>query len=603
MKCTWPLGLLFVACADPAVLDVVVAIEEKGLDSLVLKVTKNPDDGPVVFDCRMPLDGPAEGTCPSEEGEGRWIDPERLEVLLYGKPNTTIAIELEGFRSDRSVTATRAVALLPPSEGERRTLSLSLLGLTRERFRCSTIVDPPERPLEAPLAPEQQTSLTLLSRTTDVRVPVVVVSARGRLAFVRREPDELGCTLSLADFPASAALNDPGSTWCHLTPGSLVAGPANVAGAGTLIAGVCANGNEIRLKAAFQFSGSSAIRTLTFTRGRRHFSPPTLANVVGDGRREVVFFARQGEINNGPVELVIWSPIERTATATLTVPLDNVRFDQTIPAPIILPIESGYDRLVVAGGRGGFGVVQDLQYLTLGTEPGRSSRSPSVRFDPTRRLVELFYASPAAILRHQFILGGRVETAEQLPLSAAANNLDIRLALGSVDNDEEPEVGVGQAGFVELYPFGGPLSPTLIDLWRGSTAGEQYLLLANLDRQAGAEVVSFGAESSKIHAVDAGGQVLDGWPLQITGDDGRRHVLLADLDPVQEARALRDLEVVTLSSAGLVEVITLGPGSYDASQTPWPLPSRDGLGRSVYLGARDPPRHVALFDSALDPIK
>lgn len=588
MKRLAPL-LVICACADPAVLDVVVKIEETGLDSLLLKVTKNPDDGPVIFDCRMPLDAPAEGSCPSDEGEGRWSDPQRLEVLLYGKPDTAIAIELEGFRSGRSVTATRAVTLLPPIEGERRTLPLALLGLTRERFRCSVTIDPPATPLEAPLTPEQQTSLTLLSHTRLGRAPKVLVSARGRLAWLDYTRAAPGCTLNLnfVETIASRPITASG-VWCHLTPGSLVAGPSQFGSVEPLIAGVCANGNDIRLKAAIPDGRASwQIYTHTFARGRRHFSSPTLANVIGDGRREIIFLARKGEVNNGPVELVIWSPGEG-GTATVSVALPNVRFDQTIPAPIVLPIESAYDRVVVAGGRGNFGVVQDLQFLPLGAEPGRSARAPSVRFDPTRRLVELFYASPASVLRHQFTLGGRVETSELLPLSAAANNLDIRLALGSVDDDDEPEVGVGQAGFVELYPFGSPFNPTLIDLWRGSTAGEQFLLLANLDRQAGAEVVSFGAESSKIHAVDAAGQVLDGWPLQITGDDGRRHVLLADLDPVQEVRALRDLEVVTLSSAGLVEVITLGPGSYDAGQTPWPLPTRDGLGRSVYLGPEDP---------------
>jgi hypothetical protein len=116
-------------------------------------------------------------------------------------------------------------------------------------------------------------------------------------------------------------------------------------------------------------------------------------------------------------------------------------------------------------------------------------------------------------------------------------------------------------------------------------------LLANLDRLSGAELISVGLGSSLVQASDAGGRALDGWPLSLGGQGGRRHVVISELDGARDPAdpaALRDAEIVALSSDGIFETITLGPGSYDSAHVPWPAPNRGSLGPTAYLSDADP---------------
>lgn len=572
------------ACADPAILDLVVQVEEQGLDTLLLKVKRGEPPGALVYDCQLPFDTAATGTCPSEDGAGRWEEPGRLEVLLYGKPGTPLEVELEGLRDGRSATATSAISALPEVEGERRTLSLSLLGLTRERFRCGIQLEPLPGG-EEPGQPEQQTALSVLPATSDSATPVVVVSARGRLALLRRQRIDPTCTLDLAYFDAAAAT----ASWCYVSPDTLVTGPAQAAGAGLLVAATCAT-TPLRIVAAFRLPGAAGQRSLLIRRARRHLSPPVLANVADDARQEVVFYVRNGDTNDAPVQLIYWSPVDRgsgVVTTTTAINLPGVRFDGTMPAPLVLTEAGGHDRILVAGGTRSFGIVEGLQFRSLGTEQ-RHLRAPSARYDRDQRSFQLYAVDATAAHRRSYSPNGS-EIEQQLPLlQPVTSNLEVRLALGSVVGDPEPELVLGQAGLVHVYDLAGAAVHGPFDVWGGTILSEQGVLLANLDRSPGAEIVTFAPAASKIYAIDGAGRALEGWPLEISGNDGRRHVLLTDLDPVRDERALRDVEVVTLSSGGLVEVITLGPGSYDPNETPWPLPARDGLGRGTYTSPADP---------------
>jgi hypothetical protein len=103
--------------------------------------------------------------------------------------------------------------------------------------------------------------------------------------------------------------------------------------------------------------------------------------------------------------------------------------------------------------------------------------------------------------------------------------------------------------------------------------------LANIDGQPGAEVVSFSSDASRVVAMDVQGRPLDGWPISASVLDAKLRMLVADLEG--NLSFDRDLELVLLTKRR-VEVVGLGPGSYDQRSTPWPLVHHDPAARGTH---------------------
>jgi hypothetical protein len=603
------LGLLAAACTAPAALEVQVRVEEPNLEAITVSVTR--DDAPVI-QCRLPAAGPGEGLCPFEAGAGRWEEPGKLAFILYGDPERGAEVSLEGSRGGLSVTATRAQVRLPSEAGERRVVELALVGRTRPRLACRLDLAPGLPPAERSQEETDQSGLVALRAASSAR-PIAVaplqllVSARNLLAVVLfAKGGEAGCTLTpvpLVDTELLAtrqpASDDP-RRWCNVRHGALGA-RAGAGGRTTFFAGLCANG-AARLKLGAAAGRVVRVRERALEGLAARHSDPIFADTDGDGTPEALVVSRRADDS---FELLrVW--LDAGGLQEATYPMPALAPPPTVGpayAPLAVAGPDGRDTVVIAGYRGASYVLEQGRLQELAARP--SVRAPALAgLSAAPRRVGLVTVGPTAEAPvgparagyAVMVLSGRTwslaESRDAALDEAVAPAAETRVVLGHLGMQADLQAVVFQAGRAHVATLGDPITTTALDVWGGNLTGGQRALLANLDGLPGSELLSYGADQNDVSAVRAEGGVLEGWEgFEFAGAGGLRHVLVTDLDGLVagDEAGLRDAEVVSLADQ-VLEVVTLGPGSYALDDAEWPAAAHDAAGSGAWMGTRDPAR-------------
>ena len=585
---------LAIACAEPAALDVVVDVNASSLEDIRLLVRQGGLDGEAFVDCRLPNGAAAAGACGLEGGTGGWTEPERLSFVLFGDPGTAVGIELDGFRDGRSVTATRAEARLPARDAERRTLPLALFDRTEERYRCAVDLAPAPGALETSAEAADQTALAIADvvPTTPGLEPLLAVDGDLIAAVFSRGDDACSLrTLVLRD--PEADISDPfdDDRWCLVQPGSLAVGASDIDGA-RVLASLCARSvsGGARLKVAMLAGVAIDVRTIDLGVPLTQVSMPALADLDGDGALEVHTLVQEAvDGGGGTVRVLSAEPrTGRSAVSTIGV-FGAIAVGQPALPPMVVDGPGGGQRLLIAGYAGPVGVFDGADFQRLVSAGTRGSRGPVVlqAADSEALLQEVRGRTIVSTLIMPGAGGGFVAsvTGTAAVPQPILPEPSVRLSVG-VSDDLRAVISLLHDGTA----LGWTLQPTIAIRERtgaGPPGSEALLLHVNLDGEPGTEWVTYARDSSTVRAIDAAGRPLVGWPLTLTGESGTRRVALTDLEALTrpDSRALRSAEVVALTYRRF-EVITLGAGSYDQAQ--WPWPSVDGGGRSGWSAATDP---------------
>lgn len=574
-------GLFGVACAEPAALRVEVEVHEPGLEALRVAVLRDPDKARVEeLACTFPAGQKADRDCELSDGTGRWEGGlEKLVFWLYGEPKTELFVSAAGLRDADSVmvtTSTETRARLPDDPGEEAVLSLSLFARTRIHEQCSA---------EIPVMGGNfdRSALTLADVVGDSEERTEIIAASGSslgiFGFVRAGDD---CAVVappnyLDNFPSCVSLDN-----------SLIAGKKDDSGT-RILAAVCNAGNPLIGAATISGAGTPLFETLSSTVSRPVLSRPVLADLDGDHVKEIYLYTAARRA----LELVRWEPGENRFSR---LPLTNLTpFTPNNPALFDGPLvvhdpRNQRDVLIIAGYPGGIGVVTggaSLRYQWVQPEPNPPSMAASavVLSDERELVVQVAAMYGGRELRVTVLEGlDQVWNVRENYSLLADNDLetrverDVRPAIGDIDGSGQLVAVTVQAGVAFVFPLVREAKVRTMPAWSGSgISGVQSVLLANIDGAPGAEIVAFDSTSNLIHAINSAGQPLDGWPLEAPAG-GALRVAVGDLDAPGEGE--RDLEVVTLSQQR-IQVFSLGPGSYDAEDTWWPLIYADSAARAT----------------------
>ncbi|MEM7677499.1 MAG: hypothetical protein AAF449_15980, partial [Myxococcota bacterium] len=540
--------------------------------------------------------GSATEACGFEGGTERWTDPEQASFVLFGTPDSPFAVEIDGLRESRSVTATRAQTRLPSRAGERATLPLALFDRTEPRFRCAIDLPVPNGRVELSTAPEAQTAITAgnVARGPGLEL---LLSVDGELWGATVLPEEASCRLAvvrLRDAEEDRSNPVDFNRWCRVYPGSLTIRPYRD-NTRLMVTSLCAQAGGAagsRIKVAQIDADGVDIRTINLEVPLDRVSLPIIADAMGTDEPDIFFLVQVAEATeSAPVRLVRYSPRRQES---ISIDLGNYEaltlFGDPVPAPMVIDGPRG-DAILVAGHPGPAAIYDGTQTVELMATGERNFRAPVV--------IELPNALLLQELRNQRVVSTRILTdqrrttwrvvdtvMEPLPSFVVPDD-GVRLSVG-VNPDGLPVVAYSHNGAVWGWLVSDDLNVDRIDTL-STTAGSQPVLHVNLDGELGTELVTFARDSNIVRATTQTGQALVGWPVNLTGDSGVRHVLLTDLGRSTDVptRSLRAAEVVALTYRHL-EVITLGAGSYDQSR--WSWPAADGASAGRWSSPSDPYR-------------
>jgi hypothetical protein len=332
-------------------------------------------------------------------------------------------------------------------------------------------------------------------------------------------------------------------------------------------------------------------------------SRPVLADLNGDGSGEIVVLTATSGL-----ALIRWIPgamppvRNRVSLAPALSPYNGGT--PVTNGPIVVPVRvrsSVQDALIVAGYPGGIAVVagNPPQVRLMHVEPRIPAMSAAASIveqsDTTRVVVATLYGDRSMTFTTLQSSNGAWTVVDsythETPMDVElAVTRDVRIAFGDIDGNDGPEAVIVHNGLAIIYPLDRNATPFVLDVWKGSIDGVQYALLANVDGKPGAEIIAFDPRSPFLHGIDREGRTLDGWDPSVQAlDGGQLRVLVTDLDPRTSGSAVGDLEIVTLSNQRL-EVLVLGPGSYDLRATPWPQSYRDSRATSAHGPSEQDPR-------------
>lgn len=588
--------LALASCADPAVLEVRMKIEARDLDDIELVVGKGDFVASETFiDCTLPLGAEPTGTCGFEGAEGRWTDESEMTFVLYGEPDTPLAIFADGNRRERSVTATAAEAALPPTAGERRILDLTLFSRTAERRRCSF-----ELPRGPGAGSANANALAVYNVFTDP-FREMIVSSGGSVSIVRPVPDGDSCVthIPLTGIPQCSNMARM-ATFCDVRPGGMVVGPFRADTLRVQVGAVCETPAQIGWATSTGRCSEPRFTPIPFGGTPDDVSDPVIVDFDGNGDFEVVFTVldrRNNPTGAAPVYLAV-GHAERITTRLEPFDLEPLAMNSVRPHTPLVHQLADNRLIVIPGSSPAFGVWRDAFGPIVGPAEVELARAPAlVASTGLQGVVRVTTAGNVELL----VLDPRGTTVARsyALLEPITADPSVPVAIGRLTEGGPVSAIVVDDGRMQSFALEGEEASAVRGLWDpGAVSGAQFALLANIDGVSGADVVSFAPLSARLEAATAAGAKLEGWPIDLTRQTGRTHVVVTDLDgpDVSSDRVLRDLEIVTLSE-GLLEIITLGPGSYDIAQTPWPAIRHDPLNSSRYAAEADP--HQINFRAAV----
>lgn len=609
--------LALAACADPGSVRIDVDVDEPDLAELFVAVNRlrggeggpsEPEQHVAVLRCTFPAGGRADDGCALQDGDGRWEgDQSPLSFLLYGRPRTELEVTIEGHRTagGRAVTSTTTRVTLP-GEGETAVVPMQLFARTRVAGRCPALEVAPDLGDGA----NDRSALAIAGRAAN-GTSHLITSSGGRLSIVRYSVGSGGCTLSVKDridLPA-------GGNTCRVRDASIVVGPADRAAGESgpgLVAAICqtnpTDGTVRVLSVVYGLRGDDggelaprfAFATLTGTNlTSGQVSRPTLADLDGDGRPEILVLLNRGRaLSFGRWDVLTGAPGIEELPLTGVTPFGI----QVYNGPLVLSSAQLGVREValIAGYPGGLGVVAGAPpvYTELHVDARTPIMSPaaSITESPGRVAVQvatLYEETGLEVVALEGTAAGMTKrdayTIAPPADATLAEDPEVRLAIGDVLGEGRPAAVAVHNGAALVFPLERGATPVTFRVWTGSPVQDvQTVLLADVDGQPGAEVISYDPDSPLVHAVDGDGVALGGWPIQVL-QGGTLRLALADLDAPRSTRANADLDLVALSLRS-VEVVKLGPSSYDAAAMPWPSPQRDGRASAAHGPTEDDPR-------------
>lgn len=581
------LALLF-ACDRAASLSVAIEIRDPMVARIDLSVARDPGgENAEVLRCAIVEERVADPGCALESGSRAWSGHGApVEFWLYGTPKTELEIRVVGHQSPVETipdvsTSTTVLTRLPAGNGERGRLTFALPPPTLPPAKSA-----PALRCRAELAMGQtdRTSLLVYDLVPgDDRSEILAASGTelAVLDFVR-EAD--GCRLA----PSSAFAGRPIPFGCTLWDASLVAGLLDPRD-GRLFAGLCnsvpGRPTESRIVAGLITSRDRVeLSTFTSSGTRARTSRPVIADPDGTGAPDVFSLWSDGT----RVSLVRFDPrrpeVEADRVPLPIRPLANGALTQ---GPLVVHRGSGRDALVVAGYAGAIVLITGPSPLTVETIlPVRTPAivSPAALARKRGDALELTIAELRAdamtftqILDHgdRFTLEGQIVVPK--PSLMLSTDREARIAIGDVDGTGVASAIVVVAGRAAIFPIAAGAVAREVEIWSGAVSGVQNALLASVDGESGAEIVAFDPTSPLVQGRTVGGRILPGWPLE-TVQGGTLRLVLGELDPAPDTG--HTLEVVALSQR-LVEVVSLGVGSFDAASMSWPSVGHDASGSGV----------------------
>jgi hypothetical protein len=363
----------------------------------------------------------------------------------------------------------------------------------------------------------------------------------------------------------------------------------------------CTNQNDSYAVSSLQSAQATAMPTVITIPAMWRGSAPALADLDGDGKKEVVAVLMDPTSTN--LSLLVWNHTS-TTTAPKPIPLlfgaDQMRGSSPtslLSPPLVYPLPNGNkEGLVIAGYDGGplkydlamgFGFVSS--FLSAGPHLTRTNAFAPTLFKGTAALPTLLGMTGVTAMSTIDLLtsdfGGTVLKRSPQPVdtNGFSPNALIHIAVGDITGDGSKTAVVADGEKIYLFPLNSSTAPSSFKLPTPLLPGAFSVLLANIDGKPGAEIIATNPNSNLIYAYDHQQQAVHGFPLTTPQNSTPYlHVLAEDLD--------RDgtIEIVALAG-NVLRVYSLDPkGSYDTSSVPWPLPSRDLSSSATNLSEADP---------------
>lgn len=561
------------ACAEPASIRVTVDVREQDLAALRIAVAREGNSADKsLLACTFPAGEKAELGCLLEDGSSRWDGgASPLSFILYGRPGTKLVVGAAGLRElDSTTVATSTEASVEvPEEGTEIELELVLVARSSSHASCTYEI--------VATGSDNRTSVTAfdLLRDPSARPELIATSGSG-LAILQYRPVGEGCGI----FPAENLPDNLGS--CQIQENSLVAGRSEITGE-RMVAGICGGPQDTQLRLQLISTPlSDTPRTATAALPRSSFSRLAVADLNGDERSELYSLRATRPLsmaiqrNGGPVESSFIARMEGLSPFMPQAPV-------TFGGPLVVRERSGRDALIIAGYNGGISVVTaasgmaNYQYLQPEQNPPTMGAAAAVVEDDTyvKLLVAVLYGRELRVtellgLDQTWMVGETWSSTAPNELTVLTDR-DVRLAIGDLEGNGQLSAVTVHEGTAIIFPLQKNATVRSYYMWGPSgTSDVQTVLLANVDGMPGADIIAYGVASGSIYAINGEGRALDGWPLSAREGTGLR-VVLAELDSPNAP--VKNMEVVTLSGR-IVQVFSLGPGSYDPQETAWPM--RDG---------------------------
>lgn len=586
-----------VACSSPATLKVTVSSAEPGISAIRVEV--RPPQGLAsadYVDCTFARGRRSGPSCPFADSRREWqgcgaggCDP--LIFLLTGPDRAEVEVLARG-QNDSGVTLTStAVTGSLPSSGHETTLAVALpVG----RFpSCSAKLD---------------TARVSANETFVLPVPgpaggfELLTIAAGFQALWSYAPAPGGCTLTRRLQQPTCALGQ--------APNGVLVG--HVLGPTTLdVVALCsANGvsqiNVAPLEATATRNLAHPAATLPLPASAR-YGAPILADFDGNGLLSVVFLSQDPGASD--LSLQIWSPSGAGTSTVVALPgvANGVNTTSVQNSPMVRPIAGTGGG--TAGAREGIIVSGFLNVSALYDKAGglttirAASRNVRSDFAVSAATVggehvfidRLVIRPTDATPRFESDVVGVADRATrrttipigQVPPTGLPAARTIHAAIGDVAGDGTRTAVVGDGVQIELLPIPvtgtvavGRMLPPLTDQ---PLIGGLTVLLANIDQRPGADIIAFNAGANLIFGVDHTGAPLPLFPITVPLSNAQLRVAIEDLDRDGSA----ELAVLEFDA---LNVFSLGPRSYDAATTPWPVVGGDARSTATSLSDADPLR-------------
>ena len=556
MKRAVGLFVLLAACAEPLALRVDVLVQREDLESIQLVVQR--EDGSTVTDCAILASGTND--CGFEASKTSWTGTGTVAFILYGDDASKIAVEARGRVGETTVARATGEGTL--GEGA---VTLTLRPRAAVHRRCELDV--------GSMGPAGMLggAIGLLGvRPGEYLLVVAGGPMWQRVSYAVDDAAAGGCTIT----------TEMTFTGC-ISRGDVLVGNVDSRPRDELIV-TC--GEPPRLH-ALDITGMNPASDPLGDATR--LSSATLADIDGDGFQEVHLLRAVGTSSaTRGLELLSWSP---GASAPRVTPLVGLfpatrggGASATIHAdlpPVLVAVAQGEGVIVMGYGGGNALVTRNgVNYdRALRGRVSSSGVSAARTMDGVRTaFVRVDMMVPKLVLAD--LDGATPNEPTTLPERPRVNRSIVPM-FGEVGGGPPRFVLVGSERIYAVNPISGAVETQPVTGLSPNRAIEARL--ANIDGARGAEVITYDDQTATLLAYRLGNPAPLFTETSVGSTGSTTRIVLADLDGDDA------LEVIVFS-AGRLQILSLGVGSYDPMGLPWPSERRDRAGSSFGRSESDP---------------